>query len=366
MKKKTTIKLGALLLILAIMMSSLAGISAYFTDTDTATNTFTVGEVSIDLQEPNWNGDTDITPNMTTAKDPQVLNDGASDAFVFLEVVVPYRDNIVIADADGTKNVAATAELFTYTIKDGWVEVGTPTTDAEAGVVKHVYAYIGDNTSDLKALAANETTPTLFDEITFVNAVENQGLENQELDVVINAYGIQTNDINGGKTDPAGVWEVVMNRYNVEVTDKILIGYSYNGEILPEIPATSEDYPYVYIVKLTGENLNSELALIGMAEYIGQVDAGYYLQYTTHPRTHEWNNDSGYYNLRLTEGKMLTYGYFEGLDDWLFGGSYDYEASGYTAWKLQENIQLVWCNNDVLREDGSIYLAASEPMPVYE
>ena len=227
MKKKTTIKLGALLLVLAIMLSSLTGISAYFTDTDTATNTFTVGEVSIDLQEPSWDGDTDTTPNMTTPKDPQVLNDGVSDAFVFLEVSVPYADNIVIADADGTKNTAATAELFTYTIKDGWVEVGTPTTDAEAGVVKHVYAYIGDNASDLKALAANETTPTLFDEITFVNVVENQGLETTELDVVINAYGIQTNDINGGKTDPAGVWEVVMNRYNVAVDAEIQFNYSF-------------------------------------------------------------------------------------------------------------------------------------------
>lgn len=229
MKKKTTIKLGALLLILAIMMSSLAGISAYFTDTDTATNTFTVGEVSIDLQEPSWKGDTDTTPNMTTPKDPQVLNDGVSDAFVFLEVSVPYADNIVIADADGTKNVAATAELFTYTIKDGWVEVGTPTTDTEAGVVKHVYAYIGDNASDLKALAANETTPTLFDEITFVNAVENQGLEAAELDVIINAYGIQTNDINGGKTDPAGVWEVITNSGMIETQSHgLYYGQPYN------------------------------------------------------------------------------------------------------------------------------------------
>ena len=42
---------------------AIGGISAYFTDGDTATNTFTVGKVSIDLQEPNWNPPKDITPN---------------------------------------------------------------------------------------------------------------------------------------------------------------------------------------------------------------------------------------------------------------------------------------------------------------
>jgi hypothetical protein len=146
---------------------------------------------------------------MTTPKDPQVLNDGVNDAFIFLEVTVPYRDNIVIVNDDGTKNAAATEELFDYTINDGWVEVGTPVTDADNGVVKHVYAYVGDNATDLKPLTAGETTPTLFDEITFVNVVENQGFENSELDVVINAYGIQTEGINGGKTDPQGVWEVI-------------------------------------------------------------------------------------------------------------------------------------------------------------
>jgi hypothetical protein len=63
----------------------------------------------------------------------------------------------------------------------------------------------------MEILSAGETTPTLFDEITFVNAVENQGLENRKQDVVVNAYAIQTNNINGDKTDPQGVWEVITN-----------------------------------------------------------------------------------------------------------------------------------------------------------
>ena len=46
-RMKTMIAATAMIGVLAI-----GGISAYFTDGDTATNTFTVGKVSIDLQEP--------------------------------------------------------------------------------------------------------------------------------------------------------------------------------------------------------------------------------------------------------------------------------------------------------------------------
>ena len=56
-RMKTMIAATAMIGVLAI-----GGISAYFTDGDTATNTFTVGKVSIDLQEPNWNPPKDITP----------------------------------------------------------------------------------------------------------------------------------------------------------------------------------------------------------------------------------------------------------------------------------------------------------------
>lgn len=74
-RMKTMIAATAMIGVLAI-----GGISAYFTDGDTATNTFTVGKVSIDLQEPNWNPPKDITPNQEIKKDPQIKNDGINDA----------------------------------------------------------------------------------------------------------------------------------------------------------------------------------------------------------------------------------------------------------------------------------------------
>ena len=195
MKKKN---LSKVILATALVGCMFVGpISAYFTDADTATNTFTVGKIEIDLQEPDWVPPTDITPEQEFAKDPQVENTGINDAYVFVEVVVPYA-NVVTANEDGTKNEAADTELFSYDVKDGWVEVGTPSKDEDAMTVTHLYAY---GTADaMAAVAAGVTTDSVFDYIKFANIVEDQEIETTTLDVVVNAYAIQTTNINDGKT----------------------------------------------------------------------------------------------------------------------------------------------------------------------
>lgn len=218
--KKAKITVIALTLVACLMV---AGVSAYFTDADTATNTFTVGNVSLDLQEPNWNPPTDITPNEEFAKDPQIKNDGINEEYVFMEVIVPYA-NVVTANADGSKNAAAKTELFTYTVNEGWVLLGHRDADGNVsdevvynddGTVTHLYAYAADDT--MTALTAGTTTPALFNYIKFANVVEGEGLEESTQHVVVNAYGIQTKNItdatlNGqddGIDTPAEVWSVV-------------------------------------------------------------------------------------------------------------------------------------------------------------
>lgn len=106
MKKSTRNK--ALVLGLVGVMT-IGGIAAYFTDGDTQTNTFTVGKISLDLQEPNWEPPKDIVPEQEIKKDPQIKNDGINDEYVFLEVVVPYvkSNNIIcylITTKKGRKN----------------------------------------------------------------------------------------------------------------------------------------------------------------------------------------------------------------------------------------------------------------------
>ena len=81
MKKKNLDKIVLVGALVGCM--TIGAVSAYFTDADTATNTFTVGKVSIDLQEPDWVPPTNITPEQEFAKDPKILNDGINDAYVF-------------------------------------------------------------------------------------------------------------------------------------------------------------------------------------------------------------------------------------------------------------------------------------------
>lgn len=74
---------------LAAVITALAagGTAAYLTDFETATNSFTVGKVDIDLDEPNWKPEdnTDLVPTQVIRKDPYVANKGVNEAFVYLE-----------------------------------------------------------------------------------------------------------------------------------------------------------------------------------------------------------------------------------------------------------------------------------------
>ena len=141
-------------------------------------------------------------------KDPHILNDGINDEFVFLEVIVPY-ENVVVANEDGSKKTAADTELYSYTVNSGWVEIGT-SKDTANKTVTHLYAY---GTSDKCAvLKAGERTNSLFDMVTFANIIEDQNLEEATLNIVINAYGIQTTDVNGGSNNPDVLWTVIQKQ----------------------------------------------------------------------------------------------------------------------------------------------------------
>lgn len=107
-----------------IALFAIGSAIAFFTDKDNKTNDFTVGNISIQLTEPNWNADNgkDLTPNKTISKDPQITNDGPNDAFVFLQVKVPVA-NVKTAAADGSLQPAKSQDLFAYTVNENWTEV---------------------------------------------------------------------------------------------------------------------------------------------------------------------------------------------------------------------------------------------------
>lgn len=213
-KFESKTKLAVAVAIIAVM--GIGGAFAYFTDTDQAVNSFTVGKVQIELQEPSWNADNppkNITPNQVIEKDPQIKNTGKNNAFMFVEVQVPYG-NISTADAEGHIGSKADTELFTYTLNRGWVEVGTPVKNSDSNTFTHVYAYSENN--KMTEVLPNTVTGTVFDEVKFVNAVNDEGLEETTQNINVTAYGIQVTDIGDGttnKTSPADVWAVIKNQF---------------------------------------------------------------------------------------------------------------------------------------------------------
>lgn len=189
MKKKTIIALVVILLAIALVV---AGIMAYFTDHDEATNTFTIGNVDIELTEPIWEAAAatgsgnipyyaqNMVPGNSAAKDPTVTNVGANDAYVFVKVDIPYYEN---------------TDLFTPTTINTakWHLVSD---EVSGNVHTYVYAYAtGADKADLTALAPNATTGTLFDTVTLTTNTAAVEAVQENPQIVINAYGIQTTEV---------------------------------------------------------------------------------------------------------------------------------------------------------------------------
>jgi len=91
--KLSSNKKGLTLVILSVVLIAviaLSGTIAYFTDFDEVTNTFVMGNVKIDLDEPNWNEEDglNLLPGNVRTKDPTVTaSEGQSYMRIRMEIV---------------------------------------------------------------------------------------------------------------------------------------------------------------------------------------------------------------------------------------------------------------------------------------
>jgi predicted ribosomally synthesized peptide with SipW-like signal peptide len=214
-----------LVLALLVVAVAVSGVSAYFTATDSAENKFNVHEFGAELLEPAWDAlpdtnDNDIpdvaegvVPNQTIAKDPQVHNTGTADQYVFLKVTVPVAD-IATAAADGTPIAAARTELFSFVPDANWALVhSVEETDA------NVYYYAYGTKTAMTALAADATTAPLFEQVTVVNAIENDALEGSQQIITVDMYAIQADNI-ADVTDPFDILNVYLRQNSKDVLVK--------------------------------------------------------------------------------------------------------------------------------------------------
>lgn len=113
-------KILSIALVVAMIAIIAAGSFAYFTDTKSADNVFTVGNVNIELTEPSWNTNgnesNDVYAGEALPKDPTVENTGANPCFV--------RVKVEGLDQFGANKMITYESGSNYTpnnLNDGWV-----------------------------------------------------------------------------------------------------------------------------------------------------------------------------------------------------------------------------------------------------
>ena len=175
MKKKTL----ALVLALTLLVAGVVGGTlAWLTDrTAEVKNTFTVGDINIDLTETTANYK--MVPGNTIAKDPTVTVKANSEA-CWLFVKVTESANL--------------GDYITYNIADGWT--------ALAGVDGVYYREVGAVTNDVDFLVLKDNIVTVKDTVT--KAMLETAKTNAPT-LTFKAYAIQKDNF----TTAAAAWAVV-------------------------------------------------------------------------------------------------------------------------------------------------------------
>ena len=191
-------KILALCLVVVLAVTAVTGATlAYFTDTaDTKTNTFTVGNVEIKLDEPNWDADgsedaPDVYPGEALAKDPIVTNMGENPCFV----------RVKVTGLDALKDAGAGNITLRWIDEAGVYHDGYNTRDWE--LIGDYYYYkkplcvTGTESEEWNAGLTDVTTP-VFSQIVIPtdleNAVDANGdgvLDAESYDVLVDAYAVQ-------------------------------------------------------------------------------------------------------------------------------------------------------------------------------
>lgn len=191
----STKTLVALLSLVLLLGCSLGGTLAWLSDsTDPVKNTFTVGDIEINLAETTT--EYKIVPGVDIAKDPKVTVEADSEA-CWLFVKVDEDNWPTFTESDGT----TTTRKVNYTIAQGWAELtGVP------GVTGVYYRQVSASTED-------QTFPVLAGDTVTVSSTltkgEVQGIGTGESapTLTFTAYAVQQE----GVADAAAAWRIAQD-----------------------------------------------------------------------------------------------------------------------------------------------------------
>lgn len=203
MKKKILLISAAVIVLAAVCVIGYT--LAYFTATDNQDNTFTVGNVKIDLTEPIWDENLTIEPDpvfnpgVAVAKDPMVTNTGANEAYVRIEIKLDedfynflFDNDIDLMDIIGTYDT--TTKTFTPGVLDGWTPDPLYTT-----VNRWIFNYDTTLAGSVEG-QADDFTEKLFTDVMLPNWLTSDDFENftpVNVKIMIVAQAIQADGFYG-------------------------------------------------------------------------------------------------------------------------------------------------------------------------
>lgn len=213
MKGKKKVILTVLCAVL-LVAGSVLGTIAYLTSTDTATNTFTVGNVAITLDEAKANADGTLAdngatrvkensyklmPGHTYAKDPMVTVLSGSEAS-YVKMTVTFTKAAAL-DAIFAPNGADMTSIFNGYDGNNWIYKGNTTATADNGETTRTYEFWYKD--KVAAPDGNVALDALFDSITVPGTITNAQLASIEgMQIIVNGYAIQAD----GFADAAAAW----------------------------------------------------------------------------------------------------------------------------------------------------------------
>lgn len=261
-KKLTAIFLCVALVAIAVVSASLA----YFTDTEKATNTFTVGNVKINLieQQKGANGLEDFVPNKTllpgtsdknaVSKIVTVKNTGENDAWVWVDLKIPaylvskdYPDdeskNALHWNSYGCFNVEYNSgNYWGLATSDGIVDADHKVTNADMVAVEdglwYDYQYVGRETiGEGESAREYVVIRTKMKNKLPAGKISLPCLAQVYMDwrVVTDKDGTQFILPAGDPISTDASWEIIVNAYAIQAdgfdtVDAAIAGYTNNGK----------------------------------------------------------------------------------------------------------------------------------------
>ena len=220
------------------VLAVISSIMAYFTSTDAVTNKLVGSQFDIILVETKWNPEKarEVLPGDELDKNPQVINNERTDAYVFLRVTVPCDTEMVDNNNGtpaGTIGENSRVPMYKFMVSQGtapetyivdetlsakqevhshWVLVNGnndyTSYNSEKQQYVYVYGYSEDGTS-LTPLKKGEITEPLFDKLQLWNFSDREFESNNDHSVKVEALGIQADLPNLTANNISEIWAIL-------------------------------------------------------------------------------------------------------------------------------------------------------------